>query len=140
MTSVYDHVCKPGVQSQMIAKKTSAAYSKAINDETLKKILKVIESGPQTAAGICNLLRPWIPDNVEISAADIHNIRLRCLALRVKGVKLASDEDKHNLVTFKGLEDEEIIELGTLNHFLMQTHHCFHLSLKTSWNSMSMML
>jgi hypothetical protein len=31
----------------------------------------------------------------------------------VKGVKLASDEDKRNLVTFKGLEDEEIIELGT---------------------------
>ena len=62
------------MQSQMIAKKTSGAYSKAINDETLKKILEVIESGLQTAAGIRNLLRPWIPDNVEISAADIHNI------------------------------------------------------------------
>jgi hypothetical protein len=80
----------------MVAKKTSGAYSKAIDDETLKKILEVIESGPQTAAGIRNLLRPRIPDNVEISPSDVHNLRLRCLSLRVKGVKLASDEDRRS--------------------------------------------
>jgi hypothetical protein len=35
----------------MVAKKTSGAYSKAIDDETLKKILEVIESGPRLQQG-----------------------------------------------------------------------------------------
>jgi hypothetical protein len=112
----FSHACEPGVQSQILARKTSGHYSRQVDEEQLKTILSMLEAGNISPAVLRYMLRPFIPDNVEISSDDIRNFRARALGLRSKGVSLASDAvNIKMLLSFKGLEDTETIELGSDN-------------------------
>jgi hypothetical protein len=51
----------------------------------------MLEAGNVSPSVLRYMLRPFIPDNIEISSDDIRNFRARALSLRSKGLSLATE-------------------------------------------------
>jgi hypothetical protein len=76
----------------------------------------MLEAGSISPAVLWYMLRPFIPDNIEISSDDIHNFRAHALGLHSKSASLATDVvNIKKLLSFKGLKDTETIKLGSDN-------------------------
>jgi hypothetical protein len=103
---VSQHTCKPGPESQTLAKSASGHYTKSITDEAYERLLVMLDDTGGTSVTcdtIRQLMRPFIPNGVVITASDVHNMRVRAKRIRLEGRTLNGDE-KRNFISNPGLD------------------------------------
>jgi hypothetical protein len=89
-------------------KNTSGHYTKNITDEAYERLLVMLEADGEGGAGtsvtcdtIRQLMRPFIPVSVVITASHVHSMRVRANRIRLQGRTLNTNE-KRNFTPIQG--------------------------------------
>jgi hypothetical protein len=83
-------LCKPGVVSLRLAKRSAGAYFGALDLSKLEMIFSVMNERSSDIKLLRRLLKPYVPNHVSISACTINNIRIRVANMTNAGFKLTS--------------------------------------------------
>lgn len=106
-SKVLDHTCEPSLDSLRIAKKAAGEYS--LDLKKLGNVLSYFLSGNVTASQGRTLLKPFLPEGIDISSCDIRNFRARVIKFDLEGGLEPTAADATQLLSFKPLDENELI-------------------------------
>ena len=109
----HSELCTPGVMSQVVARKASGYYAKAIlKPAQLKIIVNLLDAGRVTPQLLRSLLQQYLPRNCPVSSTDLHNFRIRAKVLsygkKDDEIELIHDTEK----LFAALDDDDSLAKG----------------------------
>lgn len=103
-----EHTCEPSLDSLRIAKKAAGEYSLDLKE--LGSVVNYFLSGTVSASQGRKLLKPFLPQGVDLSACDIRNFRARAIKFDLEGGGLEpTAEDATALLSMKPLDENELI-------------------------------
>jgi hypothetical protein len=105
--------CNPSVRTQRLAKQAAGAYVGKLHVEKLGNFVSVVGCGGVSNGLVRKLLKPYIPEGVEISCHDCSNIKSRAEKLHLEGKPLENEDAKKLLGCIPLDEKEEIINIET---------------------------
>jgi hypothetical protein len=102
-----EHTCEPSLQSLRIAKKAAGEYSLDLNE--LGNVVNYFLLGTVTTSQGRQLLKPFWPEGVDISACDIQNFRARAIKFDLEGGLRPTAEEAKSLLSVKPLDENELV-------------------------------
>ena len=111
--SCFKHTCYAGLESLRGAKKKTGKYT--IQDlEQLGTVLDTLLEGNMSAHQLRVLMRKYIPEGVEITSRDIHNLRVRATKYRFENEGVIPPADFDDIINLRPIdEDNTYIRKGS---------------------------